>query len=57
MILLVIAIASLLVGLSSAIAYFQGSFDQGTYRSVLLGATLVWFVFATLWAYRKPKSS
>lgn len=56
MILLVLAIASLGVGLYSAIAFFFGVLPEQSYRNLLLGATLSWFVFATMWASRKPKS-
>ncbi|MBS1828837.1 MAG: hypothetical protein JST93_26275 [Acidobacteria bacterium] len=55
MILLILAIASLGAGLYSAIAYFLGAQSQQSYHNLLLGATLSWFVFATMWASRKPK--
>lgn len=55
MILLVLAIASLAAGLYSAAAFFLGSFSEQTYHNALLGATLSWFVFATLWAGRKQQ--
>lgn len=55
MILLVLAIASLGVGLFAALSFFWGSFSEQTYHRVLLAATLSWFVFATLWASRKQR--
>ena len=55
MILLVLAIASLGVGLYSAMAFFWGTFSEQTYHNVLLGATFSWFVFATMWASRKQR--
>ena len=56
MILLVLAIASLVAGLMAALAFFQGVIDQQAYRNILLGATLSWFVFATMWANRKHRN-
>ncbi|MBL8221027.1 MAG: hypothetical protein JNL62_17470 [Bryobacterales bacterium] len=55
MILLVLAIASLAAGLCAALAFFWGSCSEQTYHNVLLGGTLSWFVFATLWAGRKQQ--
>ncbi|MFN7938105.1 MAG: hypothetical protein U0R19_32550 [Bryobacteraceae bacterium] len=55
MILLILAIASLGLGLYAAIAFFLGTLPQQSYQNLLLGATLSWFVFATMWASRKPK--
>ncbi|MBI4904135.1 MAG: hypothetical protein HY820_10900 [Acidobacteria bacterium] len=55
MILLVLAIASLLFGLWSSLSFFWGSIDQKTFFNLLLAATLSYFVFATAWAYRRPK--
>ena len=55
MILLLLAIASLFAGLTAAIAFFLGSLDQQQFRNTLLAATLGWFVFATVWASRKPQ--
>ena len=55
MILLILAIASLAAGVSAALAFFWGTLDQQAFRNILLGATLSWFVFATLWASRKQQ--
>lgn len=55
MILLILAILSLADGVFWALAYFWGSASEQTYRTQLLWATLAWFVFATMWAKRKPE--
>lgn len=55
MILLLLAVTSLGVGLFAALSFFWGSFSEQTYHNVLLGATVSWFVFATLWANRKQQ--
>lgn len=56
MILLILAIAALGTGLYSAIAFFLGALTEESYHQLLMAATLSWFVFATMWASRKPKA-
>ena len=56
MMLPVIAVASLFAGVGVAVAHFLGNLDQSTYRNLLLAVTAVWFVTATIWAYRKPQN-
>jgi hypothetical protein len=51
-VLLALSFAGCLV---SPALYFLGLLSQGGFKLILLGASVAWFVFATLWAgARRP---
>jgi hypothetical protein len=51
--LLIAAILSLVAGLWNAWAFFQGQISRDQMLRMFYLASLVWFVCATWWAYRK----
>ncbi len=50
-----LAAISLAGCLAPAMLYFIGNVEAGTYRNILAGMSLSWFVFATAWAGRSEQ--
>lgn len=48
----VLAALSLIVCTGVAFAYFQGSITMPEYKAILLVSSILYFVFATVWATR-----
>jgi hypothetical protein len=49
----VLSAISLLVCTAVAFVYFRGSITMPEYKTILFIASIVYFVFATLWATRR----
>lgn len=56
MIVRILAGASLLICLLSALLFFNGRVSEGAYKAIFAFASLGWFVFATL-AIRRRKGA
>ena len=52
--LAVVSLASLAVCIASPFLYFWAAMSAPAYKETLATASVAWFVFATLWATRRP---
>jgi hypothetical protein len=50
-----LASISLFLCLAAPFLYFWGKLTEKGYRWLFLGASVLWFIFATLWASRRRK--
>jgi len=54
---LLLSLLSLLLCLISPFFYFFGRIEEGDYKWIFLLSSLGWFVFATLWASVRNKTT
>lgn len=52
-----LSLLSLACSLASAALYFLGKVSASSYKTIFLWASVAWFVFATLWASKRKKST
>lgn len=56
--IIIISLASLATCLGAPILYYLGEVTEAGFKSTFLFASILWFVFATLWSAKsKPDTS
>lgn len=51
MVCAVLSLVSLSACLLSSVLYFLGTLSAGSYKLILLAASIGWFIFASLWSF------
>lgn len=56
MVCAVVSLVSLSACLLSSVLYFLGTLSAGSYKLILLAASIGWFFFASLWAKKRKRA-